>query len=973
MAYVSNSRYHFKNCTFKSNVAFHKEQNDSSTYNSFGLGGGMSILLRGNATNNSFLLEDCHFHKNKALWGAGLFVESKHNAIGNILNIINSKFVGNNATYGGGGLQICSRSRMLQGGRSTNIERCKFYENSARVGGGFSQFRTSKRGIIYEAVQFKHCNIKWNVGDHGSAIRTVFTHLTLENTTVINNQPNAAKEYNSRQGQGSIYVSDGSITFRSYNILKQNSNTGIVLENSKAVVHRTINLINNRGTNGGALAMYGNSYIILKRNSTVNFLNNSATEKGGAVYINLPGPYFIPLQTTKFLMSGYGCNLFFGDRADEQEFMDRDTFPTKINFVSNKASKNSGSAIYSTSIEGCRKPNEKRYNNTVFKWKTFYYSGGEKPYIATSAVNITTEHSHWQVSPGIPFNPTVTLLDENFNSVSDTLNVTIIPKKPGSPVWIMGGRSHLFVVKDNKIGLVTLTGKISSKFSVLIRTVNHFPVQLKLPDQSLTKCPLGLYQDNTGIECKCLSRFSDGLSNGVTQCLDYKPYILHGRWGDPSNYGKNFASHVCPYHYCSKICQERKGIDCPYDEKTQCGKNRQWNSILCGKCKPGYSVNLFNEECVENKKCKIGMGIFVICATLAVLSLFVALVLYLNVDAYSSYLNAPFYSFQVIPLFYRGNQQLDLFISVVTGVLTWSGTAELNTGFCIAEGMTDLGKMFLNYLFPTYLIFFTVGIGVVSNYRRNSWLNKHTCFRAFAFLSVVAYADFSRITFMLLHYVHVRDRTVLYYAGEVKYFGKEHLSYAVPAIFVLVFVVILFPILVMFPYHFIKLPGIIKLKGVFDAFRYCFNKEHEIFCGFYFVTRCILQAISICIQTSTLQHTLLFIFCILAVVTFATCKPYKSKLMNYYDISLLTDICIIAGLNAATGGVVEENVRKRLRHAADVLAYVPLACIIGHLIYWMVLKSKARKAKKQGMFFKHGNKSLGLFWHSIFPTKCSGS
>ena len=43
---------------------------------------------------------------------------------------------------------------------------------------------------------------------------------------------------------------------------------------------------NNTGTDGGGLAMYGESYLVFEENSLLNFTNNKAKHRGGAIFVN---------------------------------------------------------------------------------------------------------------------------------------------------------------------------------------------------------------------------------------------------------------------------------------------------------------------------------------------------------------------------------------------------------------------------------------------------------------------------------------------------------------------------------------------------------------------------------------------------------------------------------------------------------------------------------------------------------------
>ena len=53
-----------------------------------------------------------------------------------------------------------------------------------------------------------------------------------------------------------------------------------VNSNSTSVFH------NNTGIDGGGLAMYGESYLVFEENSHLNFTNNMAKQRGGAIYVH---------------------------------------------------------------------------------------------------------------------------------------------------------------------------------------------------------------------------------------------------------------------------------------------------------------------------------------------------------------------------------------------------------------------------------------------------------------------------------------------------------------------------------------------------------------------------------------------------------------------------------------------------------------------------------------------------------------
>ena len=93
------------------------------------------------------------------------------------------------------------------------------------------------------------------------------------------------------------------------------------------------------------------------------------------------------------------------------------------------------------------------------------------------------------------------------------------------------------------------------------------------------------------------------------------------------------------------------------------------------------------------------------------LSIFVVAVLYFKIDAFSGYLNAFFYSYQMILLLIPESIRLDPFISFVIGITGFSGTGG-RFGICIFNGMDNLDKLTMNYVAPGWMVVFTWFVGL---------------------------------------------------------------------------------------------------------------------------------------------------------------------------------------------------------------------------------------------------------------------
>ena len=122
-----------------------------------------------------------------------------------------------------------------------------------------------------------------------------------------------------------------------------NKNTAVWVYNSNFILSGTVLFSDNTAYEGGALAFYGESAVYIANNTNVTFLNNSAEDVGGAVFVRNPLPYiehscflqFLAINTSS-QCSGCNCSLP----------------QISIKFINNTA-KEGGNAIYGASVFDC--------------------------------------------------------------------------------------------------------------------------------------------------------------------------------------------------------------------------------------------------------------------------------------------------------------------------------------------------------------------------------------------------------------------------------------------------------------------------------------------------------------------------------------------------------------------------------------------------------------------------------------------
>ena len=259
---------------------------------------------------------------------------------------------------------------------------------------------------------------------------------------------------------------------------------------------------------------------------------------------------------------------------------------------------------------------------------------------------------------------------------------------------------------------------------------------------------------------------------------------------------------VCPPGYC-KNCnstdeQKLGGNVCKFEQENpkQCIDSRDQSSRICGSCKPGWSVVLGSEKCVRCDGPGKYNGIWIsVCLIILFIGIDVALI-WLDIDIYSCYLNGFLYFCQTLVLLPPSSFRLWEPLNIITGSLNMESTGGNLPAFCFIPGLDNLSKQLINYLFPTLMLSILGVFGLLAQ-RPGSFFARTNKIKAFTIISVIAYADYTRITFLLMNKSKIDPDDTHEYVwihGETKYLGPEHVKYFSLAIVFLVFIVIGFPL-----------------------------------------------------------------------------------------------------------------------------------------------------------------------------------
>ena len=306
--FIHNSSYRVSDCSFMNNSSPgppHLKGHGSTdlyvpgnnTHMSLGRGGGLSIYISGNASHNTFVISNCSFNDNYALWGGGYFSELVDNCHHNDFLFSSCRFHRNKAKYAGGGLRfgVIQAFNDVEPHHHVVFQNSVFAKNYAMWGGGTSVFSSlENRSVSGKATStITFLGVKWfkNSAPNGAAIGGATWQIALsgapvitviENCTFEKNMPSREliqKHHNNSsnfsysvvEGQGAFCSSSMPFVLKGRNVFYKNSGTAVLVANAVLTVQGSVLFHRNTGHHGGAVTLHGLSFINLLPDTNVTF------------------------------------------------------------------------------------------------------------------------------------------------------------------------------------------------------------------------------------------------------------------------------------------------------------------------------------------------------------------------------------------------------------------------------------------------------------------------------------------------------------------------------------------------------------------------------------------------------------------------------------------------------------------------------------------------------------------------------
>ena len=421
-----------------------------------------------------------------------------------------------------------------------------------------------------------------------------------------------------------------------------------------------------------------------------------------------------------------------------------------------------------------------------------------------------------------------------------------------------------------------------------------------------------------------------------------------------------------------------------------CGHfNREGN--LCGKCKDNYSSPAYSYElhCIECTYISYNWAKYIAVA-FGPLTLFLFIIFVFRISVTSPPLVAFVLTCQIMtaPLIVRvllvsteGNAVANILVRIMTsvyGIWNLDFFRTLLPPICLQ--LTTLQTLLLDYAIAFYplvliLIIYLVIELQVRNYRIVVWLLRpfrRCCFRfrrqwdvrkstidVFTSFTFLSFVKFLSVSFDILisvrpHNVHGKslDTLYLYFNPTIKYFGEEHLPYAILALLVL-FVTVNLPFLLFMLYPckcFHKCLAHFQLRSYalhtfMDAFKGCLkdgtdgSRDCRRFAAVYFGTGYVLYFLYALIPNAYFLPLAAIVHIIVSILH-NNIRPYKLAYYNFIaaGMFLLMAIYCILSLAIVTTSTHAPGYITSAVVLFAILGTVPQLYITGVIIQWLVRK-----------------------------------
>ena len=422
-------------------------------------------------------------------------------------------------------------------------------------------------------------------------------------------------------------------------------------------------------------------------------------------------------------------------------------------------------------------------------------------------------------------------------------------------------------------------------------------------------CPAGFSKINGRCQCDPMLIATSLLS--IDDCDINDQTILRpaNSWISATTNNKTFAYLVvldCPFDYCLPY-QSRLKLLLTAD--LQCQFRR--HGLLCGQCSDGLSTVFGSSHC---QKCS-NASIFII-APLAVLGLLlVVLLFFINLTVADGTINAFILYVNILSinstLFFHSHDHdaaskaAYIFISV--------SNLDMGIQTCFYDGMDDYAKMWLQLLFPLYLIFIATILIMASRY--SSRVQRLTARRALPVLATLFLLSYTKILrtvssvlFFYSSVIHLPSNHIkLVWSVDANVNMFEFRFIALFIVCVIIFILLIpFNITLLFTRSLARFKLVNNFKPLLDVYQGPFKIKFYYWVGLHLVIKAVFFGLSALDKKVNLLIGNMILIAIEGICGYT--RPYKNWFQNCHEMILVFNLNALCVLVLSDQNVTPINV-----------------------------------------------------------------
>ena len=707
-----------------------------------------------------------------------------------------------------------------------------------------------------------------NTGWYDAAILPNFKNqiFLIENSVVANNSFYMSDYYK----KGAVQLTSiSNVTVHNCSFVN-NSATGLLVENSHIYFSGDNIIRGNKGYNGGGIALYFCSTLTLSENATISFEDNLAENNGGGLYVKEEScdtefcflevlerkTAILHFSNNSAKIAGndwYGGNLYCHMYVVDRYYLGWQVITDIIDFPANYTLDLTSDPLY---VCDCF---TERSQDCIDVTRTMQTYPGKSFSLSLLAVGQPLNISTLSGVPTAIYADLLPLHNKS-GSIPDFMTVQNGKKRCSNLTYRVTSPNPseimVLTIKDNidKIPeyFLSLWQQNSSKWhDTIAKLLSHHLTVPAYVSIHLQPCPVGFELSEKG-DCICssyLTKYVESCSID-TMSITRKPPIwlsfVNSSQEHHGNVSYVYLIHKhCPFDYCLS-----GNFSFPLeDPDAQCNHDR--SGILCGKCKPGYSLTLGTNEC---KQCTNIYLLLLVPFGLAGILLIVFLSL-TDMTVTAGTINGLLFFANIL----RENQATFFPPRAAKGFLSvfiaWLNL-DLGISTCLYDGLDAYAFTWLQFSFPIFIWLLAFSIIIASRYFAfMSKLCGRNIVHVLATLFLLSYTKFQRtiadgLSFTIVDVSNGTNLFVWLSDGNVCYLEGKHVPLFLVSIFFLFALFIPYTLSITFgPWlqsktQYKVFRWVLKLKPFFDAYFGPLKDKRRYWTGVLLISRLVLSLIS---------------------------------------------------------------------------------------------------------------------------------